>query len=63
MWYTVSLGVDVQLTEYLEHRGIILTNFPYPDEQAQHMSRIIISAHHRESDIIRLTDLLNEQRV
>ncbi len=54
---------DVQLTEYLEQEGIILTNFPYPGEHSQLMSRIVLSAHHREDDIIRLTNLLNEQRV
>lgn len=54
---------DVQLTEYLAQEGIILTNFPYPDEHSQLMSRIVLSAHHRKQDIIRLTDLLNEQRV
>ncbi len=54
---------DMQLTEYLEQQGIILTNFPYPDEQAYLMSRIVLSAHHRESDILNLTHLLNEQRV
>lgn len=54
---------DVQLTEYLEQQGIILTNFPYPDEHSHLMSRIVLSAHHREDDIIRLTELLNEQRI
>lgn len=54
---------DGQLTEYLEQNRIVLTSFPYPDEHAHVMSRIVLSAHHRESDIIRLTDLLNEQRV
>ena len=54
---------DVQLTEYLEQQGIILTNFPYPDEHSQLMSRIVLSAHHLEDDIDKLTRLLNEQRV
>ncbi len=54
---------DVQLTEYLAAKGIILTNFHYPDEHSQLMSRIILSAHHRDDDILRLTDSLNEQRV
>ncbi|WP_373517237.1 aminotransferase class I/II-fold pyridoxal phosphate-dependent enzyme, partial [Pricia sp.] len=54
---------DTQLTEYLAQEHIILTHFPYPDEHSQLMSRIVLSAHHREDDIIRLTDLLNEQRV
>ncbi len=54
---------DAQLTEYLAQEGIILTDFPYPDKHSQLMSRIVLSAHHRHDDIIRLTDLLNEQRV
>ncbi len=54
---------DEQLTEYLAQEGVILTNFPYPDEHSQLMSRIVLSAHHHEDDIRRLTDLLNEQRV
>jgi 7-keto-8-aminopelargonate synthetase-like enzyme len=54
---------DGQLTEYLEQNGIVLTHFPYPDDHSQLMSRIVISAHHREDDIVRLTGLLNEQRI
>lgn len=53
---------DPQLTEYLELEGIILTNFPYPDEHSQLMSRIVLSAHHLENDIDKITRLLNEQR-
>ena len=54
---------DVQLTEYLEHEGIILTNFPYPEEHSQLMSRIVISAHHHDADIDKLSTLLNDQRI
>ena len=54
---------DAQLVEFLEQNGILLTCFPYPDEQSQVMSRIVISAHHREEDILRLASLLNQQRV
>ena len=54
---------DLQLTQYLEQNGILLTHFPYPDDQSHVMSRIVISAHHQEDDIARLTDLLNDQRV
>ncbi|HDZ13794.1 hypothetical protein LCGC14_1072770 [marine sediment metagenome] len=54
---------DVQLTEYLEQEGIILTNFPYPEQHSQLMSRIVISAHHKDDDIDKLTTLLNEQQV
>ena len=53
---------DIQLTEYLQQEGLILTNFHYPDEHSQLMSRIVLSAHHNESDVIRLVELLNEQR-
>lgn len=54
---------DEQLVEYLKQKGILLTNFAYPDEHSHLMSRIVLSAHHREGDILRLTELLNEQRV
>ncbi|MDT7827092.1 pyridoxal phosphate-dependent aminotransferase family protein [Pricia sp. S334] len=53
---------DVQLMEYLEQSDIVLTSFPYPDEDSQLMSRIVLSAQHLEKDILRLAELLNEQR-
>ncbi len=54
---------DVQLTEFLKQKGVVLTHFPYPDDTSHIMSRLVLSAHHRDHDIVRLTDLLNEQRV
>ncbi|MBG49643.1 MAG: 8-amino-7-oxononanoate synthase [Pseudozobellia sp.] len=50
---------DVQLTEYLEAHKIIVTSFPYPDEDAQLMSRIVLSAAHKKEDIGHLLKCLN----
>ena len=50
---------DVQLSEYLEANRIIVTNFPYPDEDAQIMSRIILSAGHKKKDIDYLLKWIN----
>lgn len=50
---------DAQLAEYLAAHKIIVTCFPYPDEDAQLMSRIVISAAHRTGDIDQLLECLN----
>lgn len=47
------------LTTYLELNKIIVTSFRYPTEDANLMSRIVISAAHTEADIRRLCDLIN----
>ncbi|MCG2462250.1 aminotransferase class I/II-fold pyridoxal phosphate-dependent enzyme [Flavobacteriaceae bacterium F89] len=47
------------LTDYLETNRIIVTNFPYPTGDASLISRIVLSAHHTENDIERLTSLIN----
>lgn len=47
------------LTDHLEANHIIVTNFPYPSEDASLMSRIVLSAHHTEEDIDRLATIIN----
>ncbi|WP_276167292.1 aminotransferase class I/II-fold pyridoxal phosphate-dependent enzyme [Zobellia alginiliquefaciens] len=54
--YTFS---DVQLTEYLEANRIIVTSFPYPDESAPLMSRIVLSAAHKKKDIEHVLHCIN----
>ena len=50
---------DVQLTEYLEANRIIVTSFPYPDESAPLMSRIVLSAAHKKKDIEHVLHCIN----
>lgn len=50
---------NVQLTEYLAVHKIIVSSFPYPDENAHLMSRIVLSAAHKKEDIERLLHYLN----
>ena len=45
---------DVRMAERLAANEIIVTEFPYPDSESQLMSRIILSAAHKKSDIERL---------
>jgi len=42
---------DTGLSDFLENKGFILTNFNYPEESASLMSRIVLSGHHTEDDI------------
>ncbi|MDO6807825.1 aminotransferase class I/II-fold pyridoxal phosphate-dependent enzyme [Zobellia galactanivorans] len=50
---------NVQLTEYLAANKIIVTCFPYPDKNAQLMSRIVLSAAHKKKDIMHLLECVN----
>lgn len=50
---------DQALVNYLENNGIIITNFNYPNENSPVTSRIVISAHHTESDLRNLSKTLN----
>ena len=50
---------DMRLTDYLENRAIILTNFNYPEESATLVSRIVISSHHTAHDIKYLSEAIN----
>ncbi len=54
---------DPLLATYLEEQHIILTNFNYPAENGDPMSRIVISAQHHEEDILKLVGLLNKYPV
>jgi 7-keto-8-aminopelargonate synthetase-like enzyme len=50
---------DQHLSEYLYRQGFITTNFPYPSESASVMSRIVLSASHRQADLTKLTMTVN----
>ncbi len=54
---------NVQLTEYLVAHKIIVTSFPYPDDHAHLMSRIVLSAGHKQEDIKHLLHCLNTPEI
>ncbi|WP_027075517.1 aminotransferase class I/II-fold pyridoxal phosphate-dependent enzyme [Maribacter antarcticus] len=49
-----------KLTDTLFQHKIIVTHFNYPNQNANIMSRIVISAVHTKKDILKLTKVLNE---
>ena len=49
---------NTELTEYLERQKIIVTNFPYPNEDSSTMSRIVISSAHKKKDLAKLIHLI-----
>ncbi|WP_224490256.1 aminotransferase class I/II-fold pyridoxal phosphate-dependent enzyme [Robertkochia flava] len=51
---------DDALPGYLKERGVVITNFHYPNADSPLMCRIVISAFHEENDILQLTQTLNE---
>lgn len=51
-----------KITKTLFDRGILVTNFNYPNENAAMMSRIVLSAAHSKMDILALTAVLNSIR-
>ncbi|WP_158976065.1 aminotransferase class I/II-fold pyridoxal phosphate-dependent enzyme [Cellulophaga sp. L1A9] len=51
---------DEKLTNYLEEHYILITSFRYPNEDANLMSRIVISAAHTKEDIRNLCALINK---
>jgi len=53
---------DAQLTDFLEKKGFILTNFNYPEESSSLMSRIVLSSHHSASDIRYISEGINTYR-
>ncbi len=58
--YPVISYNNPELTAYLEGRKILVTDFPYPSSRADSFpGRIVLSAHHQISDILRLAGLLN----
>jgi len=50
---------DENLSRYLEQHRVLVTNFRYPNEDSQLMSRIVLSAHHKREDIHVLCNLIN----
>lgn len=50
---------DESLTRYLEKKGILVTNFKYPNEQSNLKSRIVLSAAHTKEDIKFLAKEIN----
>ncbi len=48
-----------QLTEYLYRHWIITTNFPYPTKTSPLVSKIVLSAHQSQEDILKLTREIN----
>ncbi len=57
--YPVFSFSNPQLTNSLEEKGIIVTNFHYPKKDSPLMSKIVLSAYHQKKDIERLTEQLN----
>lgn len=53
---------DPSLTNALFENGIIITDFSYPNEHAGLKSRIVLSAHHTEKDILSLAKVINAYR-
>ncbi|QCW99595.1 aminotransferase class I/II-fold pyridoxal phosphate-dependent enzyme [Aggregatimonas sangjinii] len=51
---------DARLTNYLAENHILITHFPYPNEENSVTSRIIISAGHTQGDILTLVKLINQ---
>jgi 7-keto-8-aminopelargonate synthetase-like enzyme len=51
---------NLQLTEFLEKNGILVTHFNYPNPQAAVLSRIVISAGHASEDIEKLSGIINQ---
>ncbi|MFT6934420.1 MAG: 8-amino-7-oxononanoate synthase [Maribacter sp.] len=49
-----------KLTDTLFQHKIIVTHFNYPNQNANIMSRIVLSAVHTKQDILKLTKVLNE---
>ncbi|PIB32696.1 aminotransferase class I/II-fold pyridoxal phosphate-dependent enzyme [Maribacter sp. 4G9] len=51
--------LNPELVAYLEKNQVIVTNFNYPNESSETMSRIVITASHLRPDIDSLTNALN----
>ena len=48
-----------ELTAYLKSKGILVTNFKYPDNVSPITSRIVLASHHLPKDISVLCEVLN----
>ncbi len=53
---------DDALTQYLKRKDILVTSFRYPDQKADLVSRIILSAAHTPTDILTLCAALNSYK-
>ncbi len=52
--------VNREFTDYLEKNKIIVTNFPYPNEDSSTMSRIVLSSCHKKKDLSKLNHLIKK---
>jgi len=50
---------DPKLTDHLFTKGVVVTDFKYPNEHAGLKSRIVLSAHHSAKDVQHLVDMVN----
>jgi 8-amino-7-oxononanoate synthase len=50
---------DDGLTSFLEDSSIVITNFPYPNDSAEKINRIVLSAQHTAKDIEYLCKTIN----
>lgn len=53
---------DTKLTDYLATKKILVTSFPYPDEDARLMNRIVLNAYHTPKDIETLATYINHYK-
>lgn len=57
--YPAFQYTDTVLSDHLLKNDIIVTHFKYPNDSADTISRIVLSAHHTDTDILHLTDAVN----
>lgn len=48
------------LSKFLVDNDMVITNFYYPTEQDQLVQRIVLSAHHKKEDILKLSKTINQ---
>ncbi|MDO9554386.1 aminotransferase class I/II-fold pyridoxal phosphate-dependent enzyme [Rhodonellum sp.] len=56
--YPVYSFTDPNWVNHLQEHGIIVSSFPYPSAHSRKVNRIVISAHHEESDLYTLSKVL-----
>ncbi|WP_339657215.1 aminotransferase class I/II-fold pyridoxal phosphate-dependent enzyme [uncultured Maribacter sp.] len=52
-----------QMATFLEENGILVTNFHYPTEDDELMSRIVLNSSHQKADILKLCKILNNSLI
>ncbi len=57
--YPVFQYTDDTLSDHLLKNNIIVTHFKYPNDSADTISKIVLSAHHTGTDILYLTEAVN----